>query len=179
LCRIGRDARGRRPLREQITLEIGLEHFVVVLRGAQIEIRRHGGLLCLGIAQLDEHGIGLDRSAGQHDDTLDGAVGERGDPANLIGHQHAGAAHVAQHRSALDGLNPQPAGLDGRRGRLQARESHGCDQDQERRRNARNNAISLSALRDFRGTSNIHLEFLAQELCQRATRKPKDFRASI
>ena len=92
------------------------------------------GLLRLRIAELDENGVGLDRRSGQHDDALDGSVGQRRDPANLIGHQHAGAAHVAQHRSALHRFNPQPAGFDGRRSRLEARERDGGNDDQQARR---------------------------------------------
>ena len=166
LCRIGRHARGRGALREQVALEIGLEHFVVVLRGAQIEIGRHGGLLRLRIAELDEHGIGLDRSSGQHDHALDGSVGQRGDPANFIGHEHAGASHVAQHGSALHRFNPQPAGLDSRRSRLESREGNSRNKDQQRGGDTRNDAVALLALGDFRGSGNIHLSIslVAQEL---------------
>jgi hypothetical protein len=71
---VGRDTRRRCALRQQVALQIGLQHFVVVLGGTQIKIRRHGSLLRLRIAKLDKHSVGLDGAAGQHDDALDGAV---------------------------------------------------------------------------------------------------------
>ena len=49
LRRIGRNRRGRGALGQQIAIEIGLQHFVVVLRRAQIEIGGQRRLLRLGI----------------------------------------------------------------------------------------------------------------------------------
>ena len=127
------------------------------MRGTQIQIGGHRGLLRLRIAELDKDGICLDRRAWQHDDTFDGAVGESGDPADFIRYQHACTAHVAQHGPPLYRLDPQAAGLDSGRGRLESSEPYGRDDNNEGSDSTRNDAIALLALGDFGWSGDVHV----------------------
>ncbi len=156
-----RGIRGNRgsggALREQIAIQIRLEYFVVVFRRPEIQVGRQRCLLGLGIAQLEQHCVGFHGSSGQDDHTFDSSIGQRRDPADFIGNQNSGAAHLPQHRPALDRLHPQAAGFDGRRGRFQPRERNGGDHDNEPGDGSADDAFALPALGDFRGACNVHV----------------------
>ena len=111
----------------------------------------------LRITQLHEDSVGLYRRSRQHDDALHGSVGKRRDPANLIGHEHAGAVHVAQHGSTLHRLNPQPASFDRWRRRLEAGEADGSNDDDNCGSGARKNAVPPLPLSNLGWSGYVHV----------------------
>ena len=68
--------------------------------------------LDVGIAELHEHRLGGDLGAGLHQLLLDATGGDGGDPADLLGHEGAGCANLAQHGAGLDGVDGQRGALD-------------------------------------------------------------------
>ena len=58
-------------------------------------------------------------------DALDAAIGRRRQPARVFRHERAEAAHLANERPALDGVDQQRRTVDGRRGGLHPRQRHG------------------------------------------------------
>ena len=98
----GRD----RLLIQPLALEAHTELRVRRLGGPQLELGFPGGQLQLGVAELQDHGVGFDHRPGLHHDTLDASVGEGRDPADLFGHEGAEAPHLAHHAAPLDGVRP-------------------------------------------------------------------------
>ena len=118
---------------EQIALHLHLPVAEARLRRFEIEARLKHGLLQLGIAQLEDYGVGRDEGAGADDDPLDGAVGGGRDPPDPLRDQGAGAAHLPHHRAALHRVEVDGVGVDARRGRLQARDTGRDDDDHDDR----------------------------------------------
>jgi len=79
-------------------------------------------LIQLSVDELQNHAVSLHRGARVEEDAFDPPLGRRGNPTNVLGHERAEAAHLAQEGPALDGVNPDRRALDaGRRG-LQTRQ---------------------------------------------------------
>ena len=125
---LGLDVGGLRLLLEQLVLQPHPEAGEVGFGAAQLQLGVEQLLLHALVAQLQNIGVGFDDGAArQRDDPLDRGFGGRGDPADVFGHQRAGATHLAEHRAPLDGVAPIVARLHGRRRRLQLRQT---DRDQ-------------------------------------------------
>jgi len=62
-----------------------------------------------------DHAIGVHVSTGSDQDPLNPSVARRGHPARIDRNQHAWAAHFAQHRAALNRIDPHARPLDPRR----------------------------------------------------------------
>ena len=96
LAMFGGDA-GRRRLLLQI---------VVLRLNAEVQQRGFGGLdlqrgvlellIELRIDELQDHGVRLHRRARVEEDPLDASLGRGGDPADVLRHERAGTAHLAQ-----------------------------------------------------------------------------------
>src|SRR5690606_29869222 len=72
-----------RALIELLALQAQLRLRELGPRGLELVSRLLGLPHQIRVRELDEHGIRLDGRAGPYDDTLDPAVGLRGNPANL------------------------------------------------------------------------------------------------
>src|SRR5271165_3764946 len=73
----------------------------------------------------------------------------------VTGDQGAEAAHLAQHGTALHGVGPDGAAVDGRGGRLQARDAH-RDSYQHDQRDNRPDDLAAALLTFNFGTGDIH-----------------------
>jgi hypothetical protein len=83
-----------------------------------------------GLAQLQDEGARLNRRARADDDLVDAALGAGGDPADFLGDEGAEAADLADHRAALDGVDPHEVALDRGGGGLELGQPDGdADQD--------------------------------------------------
>ena len=92
---------------------------------------------------------------GQRDDPFDAASVLGSDPADVFGDQRAGAANLAEHRAALDGVGPHRAELHGRRRRFQLRETDGDEHEHEQAGDGENRAPDALLSCDGRAW-NIH-----------------------
>jgi hypothetical protein len=123
LPRLGRDARGRGPLVEQLALQPHLELGVARLCGAYLRLGVLRLRQQLGVAELEDHRVGLDDRAREQDPPLDARLGERWNPADVLGHERPEAAHFAHHLAALHRVDHDCRPLDGRGRRLEARDA--------------------------------------------------------
>src|SRR6185503_5111935 len=71
--------------------------------------------LFVGVAHRDEQIAGLDGGARLERQAFDAAAGEGGDVADVLRLERARRVDVSRHRSALHGVDPERAALDGRR----------------------------------------------------------------
>ena len=119
-----------RLLVEQFRVEIGALGGEVGLRGGDGRLRGEQLIVDFGIGKLEDHGVRLHDGAGLDDDVLDVRGGLGGDPADLLGHQRAGAAHFAQKLAALDRVDQYARTLD-RRDRGTERRKSGDGDEKE------------------------------------------------
>jgi hypothetical protein len=119
---IGLHARGVGLLLERGTLELDGESVELGLGRLELPFRVLRGELQLRIAEFEEDRAGLNLGAGLDDDALDLALGRRGNPADLLGDERAGASDLAEHRASRGGPGPQRPAVHGRRGRFESRE---------------------------------------------------------
>ena len=152
---LGLDVGGGRLLLEQLVLQPHADAGEVGFGGAQQVLRVERLLLHTLVAQLQNLGVRFDDGAGQREDPLDAPIGGRGDPADVLGHQRAGAAHLAEHRAPLDGVGPHRAELHGRRRRLQLRETDGHEHEHEQAGDRENGASDAFLTGDGRA-GNVH-----------------------
>ncbi|MCY4635225.1 MAG: hypothetical protein OXG04_12105 [Acidobacteria bacterium] len=150
--------RKRRPLVEELALHLHLPVAVARLGRFEIQARLERGLFQLGIAQLEDHGVGCNQGARPDDYPFDGPVGGSRDPADLLRDQGAGAAHLPHHRAALHGVEVDGVAVDARRRRLQARDPHRDQGDHDERRDAVE-AVSHPLLPGEIGAGDIHGKF--------------------
>ena len=129
LVELGLHPRRRRRLVHELALEADLELGVRASAARRAAARRPRPQLQLRVRQLEDHRVGLDLGAGKQHEPLDPALGLGGDPADLLGHQGAEAAHLSQHLAALDRVDPDRGPLDAGRGGLEAREAEGDEQN--------------------------------------------------
>ena len=118
------ELRFRRGERCALLQEVAL-HFhpaIAVARFRSVEVqpgfKRH--LLQLGVAQLDDDGVGGDGGSRSNHDPFDVAVGGRRDPPDSLRHERAYPPHLPDQRSALDGVEIDGVAVDPWRRRLQA-----------------------------------------------------------
>ena len=111
---------------EQRLLEGHLQVFVVgfgnlegVLRGQQLVFQLRAG-------KNHHHRIGPHRGARPDQDALHPAIGRGGHQQSVFRNQGSETAHVAQHRSAFDGIRPESRHLHSGGGGLQLGQSD-CD----------------------------------------------------
>ena len=102
---------------------------------------------------------GGDEGAGADDDPLDGAVSGGRDPADLLGDQGAGAAHLPHHRATLHGVEVDGVAVDARRGRLQARDAQ-RDDGHHQDRGYGIQSLAQPLLPCEIGSGDIHGEYL-------------------
>ena len=150
------DGGKRRSLVEQLALHLDLPVAVPRLGRFEIQARLERGLLQLGIAQLEDHGVGRDEGAGADDDPFHGPVGGGRDPANLLRDQGAGAAHLPHHRTALHGVQVDRVAVDERRRRLQPRDADRDDDDHDGRHRGVQSLAALLRACEI-GSGDVHL----------------------
>jgi hypothetical protein len=108
--------------------------------------------LHVGVGELGQHGAGLHRGAGQHQLALHAAGHDGGDPADVLGDQGAGAAHLAQHVAAAHRVGPHGGALHGGGGRVKAGERHGGPRQHRDPGAADHPACALALF----GAGNVH-----------------------
>ena len=145
-----------RALVEQIALDLHLPVAVACLRRFEIQPRIEHGLLQLGVAQLEDDGVGRDEGAGPDDDPFHGPVGGGRDPADLLRDQGAGAAHLTHHRAALHRVEVDGVAVDERRRRLQPRDAARDDDDHDGRNRGVQSLAALLRACEI-GSGDVHL----------------------
>jgi hypothetical protein len=155
---LGADRGGDRSLCEPIGHQPRLQAVEVCLGRAQLLLRLTELLLELGIAELEDDGVGRhDRTRANHD-ALDPALRRRRNPAPRFVHrkQRSEAAHLSQHRSAFHRIHPHRCLFNrGRRG-LETRQNDRDEADHEHAGNRERYAAELLLPRDRRGSLNVH-----------------------
>ena len=121
-------ARDSRNLVEPLLFEAGPKREQLASRCRQLPQRIEGFELYVRVAQLQDHGVGLDRFAGIEKTLLDPPRGQRGNPANLLGHQRPRPPHVDHERAALEIRHQQRPGVDLRGCRLESHEGKAREQ---------------------------------------------------
>ena len=79
--------------------------------------------LHVGIAQLEEHGLGLHLLPRLRQPPLHPSGGDRRDVADPLGHQRSRATHLDDERAALDRVDPDGRAIHARRRRLEPMEA--------------------------------------------------------
>ena len=113
---------------EQARLQVGASRGEVGLGRGQGRLGREQLVIDFGIAQFEDDRIRLDGGARLDQDALDPGRGFRGDPANLLRHERARAADLAQQLAALDGVDQHAAALDRWHGRTECHQTGSCGQ---------------------------------------------------
>ena len=129
LVEFGLDAGGHRLLIEVAALEVDLGLDVLGLGLAELRLGVERGLLDLRVAQLEDHAVRRHVGAGEDDDPLHASFGDGGDPAGVLRHERAEAAHVDDERAPLHGVQEDGRALDFGRRRLKARQAEGNQED--------------------------------------------------
>ena len=121
-------------LLQVVVLRLDAEVLQRGFRGLDLEVRVLQLLIELRVEELEDHAVGGDRRSRVEQDAFDAPLRGGGNPADVLRHQRAGAAHFAEQRAALDGIDPERGALDAGSGRLEPREA---ERDEEHRQRAR------------------------------------------
>jgi hypothetical protein len=112
-------------LREQLTAKVGAYIQQLDLRLPHLLFGLHCLDLQVGVAQFEQHIAGFHLLAGFRCQPLHPRARLRGDEADVLGHQRAGAAHFAHHVALAHAVDQYGVPLDGLRGRLQSKQPDG------------------------------------------------------
>ena len=114
-----------------------------------------------GIGEFQDDRVRRHRGAGFDDDALDVRGGFGGDPADLLRHQRARAAHLAQQFAALHGVDEDAALFDGGKGRAELGEADAGGGEQGDDDGADDELAAALALLEF-GAGDVHALTTAQ-----------------
>ena len=142
------DRCGTSLLVEELALELHLQVLETRFGGPELQPRILERLFELGIAHLQDHGVGLDVRAGQHQDPLDTGIGARGEPPDFHRDESPRPPHLPQHRAAGNAVHPDGRPVDGRGRRLETRHPDGDDQEQDPADGVTDPLFSLPCLDD-------------------------------
>ena len=124
-------------------------------RGLRLRLRFVRALFEFRTGQLQYNVTGFDFCSRPDQNFFDAGFRRRRDPANVFRNQRAESAHLAHHRTAFHGVDPNARAIDARRRRFQTRQSKRRQNQTDRaRRDNQNAALAL-----FRGNAfarNIH-----------------------
>ncbi len=121
LCEVGLHLCRFSLLIQQLALQLHLPAREVRDGRLQLQLCVTRSLLHLGIGQLGDDCVGLDRRPGMDKDTIDTSVSRSRDQPDVLRHQGARAANLPQHLPALNGVDDDGRPLDLGGGRLQPR----------------------------------------------------------
>jgi len=110
-------------------VQIGPQIDELALRGRQLALGIERFDLDVRVCKLEQHSVRLHRIARLDEDALDPRGSERGDPANVLGHERSRTPHLAHHLPAAHRVDPEGTAIDARCRGLQAREHDRRDHD--------------------------------------------------
>jgi len=133
---VGLELRFQSLLIEKLRLELDAEIGKFGLGFLHGELSVRDLTIQIGIAELENDGVGSHMGAGAQKDLVDMAIGARGKPANVFGDKSAQTIHATNHGTGFDDGKLERGFVDGRRSGAKAedakRDGHAGAEDQYR-----------------------------------------------
>ena len=145
----------QRLLRQQRGGRVGICTLETGFGAQQLQARVHDLLRQRGVLQFEDHVVGLHLRAGPQQDSGDAPVGARGNPGGVDRHEGARAAHLTDQFAPGDGVEPQRAAVDGRRGRRHPHHGRAADNGEDERGQGHAHAPPAAAAAFLRSQRNI------------------------